>query len=128
MKNDCRQAELGGGNYEEEIGNVDGYLNSMERIIMEKMELLNHMKNNYDSMRSQARSAASLTDKLRYEQNNMQRHNNGMHPSNGMRSQTRLHVHSSMNGLNFNGFNNYGPNDEQLLEGLPGDDSMARLF
>ncbi len=48
----------------------------------------------------------------------------------GCRSQTRLHVHSSMNALPFTGFNQYNNNygDEQLLEGLPTDDNMTRLF
>lgn len=33
----------------------------------------------------------------------------------------RIHVHSSMNGIHFSGFNHHSMADEQLLEGL-GDD------
>lgn len=62
-------------------------------------------------------------------------HSNNMHLGSnvmGCRSQTKLHQHpsASTNYLEYN-HNNYaedGIRDEQLLEGLPGDESMSRLF
>jgi hypothetical protein len=80
-------------------------------------------------MKYEVKNAEGATSKLRYEQNNdYQRQPNSLssnnHVSNntlggnvtGCRSHSRLYVHSSLNGIQFNGFNNYGGHgDEQLL-------------
>jgi len=94
-------------------------------------------------MKSEVRTAEGATSKLRYEQKNEflrqppNPFSNNVHPNSntsaanvtGCRSQTKLFVHSSLNGMQFNGFNNYSNfADEQLLEGLPGDEAINRLF
>lgn len=80
-------------------------------------------------MKYEVKNAEGATSKLRYEQNNeYQKQQNSLFNNNnvsnntmggnvtGCKSQTRLYVHSSLNGMQFNGFNNYGGyNDEQLL-------------
>ena len=88
------------------------------------------MRANVEKMKYEVKNAEGATSKLRYEQNNdYQRQPNTLFSNNnvsnntlggnvtGCRSQTRLYVHSSINGMQFNGFNNYGGSygDEQLL-------------
>jgi hypothetical protein len=46
MKNQFRELESGGPNYEEEIDNVSSYLKHMEKMISEKEEILNIMRAN----------------------------------------------------------------------------------
>jgi len=95
-------------------------------------------------MKVTAKAAADATARMRFEQQQQidippQRPaniflNNGLpNPNsnaNGCRSQTKLHLHSTSNCINFTGFNQYSGSfdDDQLLEGLPGDDTMSRLF
>lgn len=99
-------------------------------MISEKEEIINTMRANMEKIKYEVKNAEGATSKLRYEQNNEYQRppsnlfNNNNPVSNntlggnvtGCRSQTRLYVHSSLNGMQFNGFNNYGGyNDEQLL-------------
>lgn len=96
----------------------------MEKIIREKEDILARMKNNFDRMRSEARNAEHLTANLRSQQAEQARpgplfgNSNFLFGPSNSRSFSRLHVHSSMNGMNFNGFNGNQFGDEQLLEGL----------
>ena len=45
--NNCRPSQ----GYEEEIDNVSNYLNEMDKIIREKEEMINEMRNQYERMR-----------------------------------------------------------------------------
>ena len=81
------------------------------------------MQDSLDRMRSVAKNAQNLTFRLRQEQEEPQRGLNS-------KVQNKHYVHSSLNNINFNGFGNYNHHygDEQLLEGLPGDEVVTRLF
>jgi hypothetical protein len=90
-------------------------------------------------MRLHAKTASDATARMRFEQqqseaqqrvNLFNNNGNGNGNGNGSRSQTKLHLHSTNNCINFSGFNQYSNSfdDDQLLEGLPGDDTMSRLF
>ena len=113
--------------YENEIEDVNYYLDNMESYIKSKMDIMIKMRNNLEQIRRESKNAENLTMKLRYEQQ-QEASSQQMFVGNMRTPAAKLHVHSNPNGLNFpnfNGFNNFP--DEQLLEGLP-DDSMSRLF
>lgn len=137
MKDQYRRATHNFNSYEEEIEDANSYLNNIEEAIRQKVDILRQMQNNLEKMRASVQNASMHTMKLREEQEeNTQRHphtqffhNESLNQnSNVCRSQARL------NGLHFNGFNNFQQHqhhhygDEQLLEGLPGDETMTRLF
>jgi hypothetical protein len=99
-------------------------------MIIEKEEIINIMRTNVEKIKYEVKNAEGATSKLRCEQSkDYQRPKNYLFNINnpvsdntlggnvtGCRSQTRLYVHSSLNGMQFNGFNNYGGyGDEQLL-------------
>lgn len=92
--------------YEEEIQDVNVYLERMDNCIRLKLEVFQQMQSNLEKMRSATRSVEALTRK----------------PANQLGSSP------SANPRGRPAFNNFNPLDEQLLEGLPGDELMTRLF
>ena len=95
----------------------------MEGFVREKLELFNQMQDSLDRMRAVSKNAQNITVRLRQEQEEPQRGLNN-------KVQSKHYIHSSLNSNNFNGFGNYNHHfgDEQLLEGLPGDEVVTRLF
>ena len=100
--------------------------------------MLNSMKSHWQRLSVEVRNAEFVTENLRAQQQQSERQVNnnffvnqvpqglGFRPNmQGTKSHTRLHMHSSSNGMNFGGFNNHSYGDEQLLDGL-GDE--PRLF
>lgn len=93
--------------YEDEIQDVNTYLERMDNCIRLKLEVFKQMQSNLEKMRSATRSVEALTRKPANQL--------GSSPSVIQRGQRPP-------------FNNFNPLDEQLLEGLPGDELMTRLF
>jgi hypothetical protein len=99
----------------------------MEKCLMQKIELFNMLKNNIDKIKNTTKIAADATAKMRFEQQQAETNqrpnlflNNGLNMpnnANACRSQTKLHLHSTANCVNFTGFNQYGGSfdDDQLL-------------
>jgi hypothetical protein len=77
-------------------------------------------------VRIELRNAQEVTEQMKYQQQ-QQQNQRPLFGAQGSRNPTRLHVHSTANGVNFGGFG-YGSSnyaDEQLLEGLSDE---PRLF
>lgn len=127
VKDHYRKATPSYSCYEEELGDVNGYLNSMEEGIRRKLEIVMQMQANLERMRGSVQNASALTLKMREEQEE----HTLRHPHFNEHSSSNLCRNQGRVPLPFNGFTNFQQhhhNDEQLLEGLPGDDSMSRLF
>ncbi len=80
MKNHYIKANPNYSCYEEELGDVNSFLNNMEETIRQKLEIVRQMQSNLERIRGSVQNASALTTKMREEQeDHTQRHQANFH-------------------------------------------------